>query len=264
MINSGTRPTKSDRNDFDFFKSKKVLFGAAIPSFPEYYSTDAGLWMPDQTIASPAGTPPYAAQPTGCGNFMMSDLCGDEDGKVVSPDIIDAITHASNSGGADMRTYLKAGIAAIPGHPAYFNVRPAGKIDFFDACRLAMLSTSSEKRGIAIGSPYWLQFGGIGNDGVYPMPDFDLSFASWHAWAVKGWKMVNNVQYLICKMWCGPNYGDKGFGYMSREIFNATMGVRGSAAFTIDKLLPGEKIETVGLAPFVNDIVAYVRNLFNV
>lgn len=257
-MQSGTRPTPPDRRDYDLLRTRKL---GGVTTFPESYDVDQGLWMPNQNEACLECIPSYHQQLTGCGNFMCSDLCGDEDGKIVSPDVLDAITHASARGGADMREYLKAATTAIPGHPDYFTIRSSWKIDWFDAVRLAMLSASAEKRGVAIGSPYWLRFGAVGADGIYAVPDFDLSFASWHAWAVKGWKTINGTTYLICKMWQGASYGDHGFTYMSREIFNATMSVRGSGAFVIDKLLPGEKVQTVGISAYVADIVAYIRSL---
>ena len=59
----------------------------------------------------------------------------------------------------------------------------------------------------------------------------------------------------------GETYGDKGYAYMTREIFNATMAVSGSCAFTIDALLPGEQVQTVDMN-IVDWIVSYIRNLF--
>lgn len=267
VLHSGLKPTKSDRRDYDFLRTKKLLGAAGLQrladSMPEGYFTDSGLWMPDQNEGSNLFDPPCPPMPMGCTNFTQADLCADEDSKLYNPAILEAITHANANGGTDLRTSLKAVTKAIPGHPAFFNVQAAGKIDFFDAVRLAMLSTSTERRGVSVGSPYWTGFGAIGKDGIYPTPDFDIRYASWHNWAVKGWKKIQNTSYLICKMWCGPNYGDKGFGYMTRDIFNATMNVRGSVAFTIDKLMPGEKVETVGLAPFVKNIVSYVQELWH-
>lgn len=259
---SGTRPTQPHRKDFDFLASKKLA--GAVPSFLPEYNVDAGLWQPNQNAGCDLFTPPTPPMPFGCTNYTGCDLCADQDGRLYDPMILEAVTHANENRGAEMRVALKAVTQTIPGHPAYFRVSPAGKIDAFDAVRLAMLSTSTEKRGVAIGSPFWLQWGAVKKNGVLPMPDFDLKNASWHAWAVKGWKIINGEPYLVCKMWQGREYGDNGFVYVSRPVFNATMAVWGAVAFTIDKLLPDEELQTLGISAYVREIVAYVRFLFNI
>lgn len=268
MIHSGTRPLKPDHRDFDYFKSKK--FGAIPTELPREYFVDAGFWMPNQVTGSES--PKVSPQPYGCTNFTSCDVCSDEDRVLYNPDYLEVYTHANAQGGIDVRTSLKAVLKygmqnftdkmiTLNLHPAYYNIQPSGAIDAFDSVRLAMLSASSEKRGVSIGSPFWLQWGVPGLSGILPTPDFNLEYASWHNWACKGWKTIDNVPYLICKMWCGDGYGDKGFVYMSREIFNATMAVPGSCAFTIDKKMEGEP-DTVDMG-LIDTIVSYVRRLFN-
>jgi hypothetical protein len=55
--------------------------------------------------------------------------------------------------------------------------------------------------------------------GILPIPpSFATGGLGWHNWKVAGWKTIGGAPYLICKMWAGPDYGDRGFVYMSREL----------------------------------------------
>lgn len=267
-MKSGYKKTYYSRKDYDLFKTKGVKFGAILP---DSYSVYKGLRIPNQQVPDGNFTPPVPALPYGCTSYAQCELCGNEDGVLYNPLYIESFTHSNTSGGADVRTVLdvvvKNGVQDASGninknHPAYFAIRSAGKIDAFDAARLAMLSTSTENRGVSVGSPYWLQFRAVGPNGILPSPDYNLQYASWHNWIIEGWKTIDGVPYLICQMLQGDSYGDKGFVYMSREIFNATTAVPGSVMFTIDKLMPGETIQTVDMN-IVEMIVNFIRNLFS-
>lgn len=260
-MKSGLTPSKHDRRDYDFFKTKGYKRLAGITSFPTSYSVDAGLRIPNQEAEDTNFTPPVPPMPFGCTDYGQSEILADEDGKLYNPMDIENITHANANGGGDLRVALNAVVKLHKDHPAYFNIRAAGPIDAFDAARLAMLSTAAEKRGVSVGSPFWHQWNAVGPSGILPPPDYDLAFASWHNWVVKGWNTINGTCYLTCQMLQGSGFGDHGFVYITREVFNATMAVKGSIMFTLDKALPGEKIETVG-SPFVQMIVNYVRKLF--
>jgi len=270
MFYGGLKPHTYSHRDYDFLKTKKL---GAVLSFPENYSVDANLWMPNQNLGSDLFTPPVPPMPYGCTNYSQCDLAADQDGQLYDPSYLESITHANENRGAQLRDSMQAvvdhglknqkGEIVTGNHPAYFNVRPSRQIDFFDAVRLAMLSASNEKRGVSVGSPWWLHWGRTGSDGIVPLPDFNLDFATWHNWNVKGWKTINGEPYLVGKPWAGSSFGDGGFVYISRSFFNATMSVRGSVAFTLDKLMPGESVATVDW-DIVAIIVNYVRRLFNV
>lgn len=244
-----------------------------VPAFAENYSVSSTLWIPNQETGSTAFTPPFLAMPYGCTDVANNQLCINEDGVLYNPSYTESFTHANANGGGDVRVALQAiidhGVQDTQGniitgkHPAYFNIQASGAIDSFDAVRLAMISTSTEKRAVSIGSPYWLQFGAVGPNGILPSPDYNLQFASWHNWVAEGWKTIDGVTYLVCQMLQGENYGDKGYVYMTREIFNATMAVPGTCMFTIDVLLPGEVPQTVDMN-IISWIASYVRQLFHV
>lgn len=270
-MKSGTRPIRLDRRDYDFLRTKGYAKLAGVTSFPTFYSVDAGLRVPDQNAEDPSFSPPTPPMPWGCTNYAQCEICSDEDGVLYDPSYLEAITHANANQGADLRAVLNAVVKngmrdkngnINRGHPAYFNIRSAGAIDAFDAARLAILSTSSEKRGVTVGSPFWREWQEVGDSGILARPDFDIDFASWHNWVIKGWRTIEDTCYATCQMLQGRHYGRRGFAFVTREVFNATMAVRGSAMFTIDKLMPGETIRTVGSIR-VQQIVDYVRRLFN-
>lgn len=267
-MKSGTRANSIDHRDFDYFKSRR--FQGITPTFADNYSIDAGIWVPNQEVACNLFTPIVPAYPYGCTDYAQNELCMDEDGVLYDPSYIESFTHANAQGGANVRDALKVvvkqGVRDRQGtivkgkHPAFFNIQPSWKIDWFDAIRLAMISTSTEKRGVSIGSPYWQQFGAVGPSGIFPTPDFNLDHATWHNWVVKGWKTIDGQLYIVCQMLQGSGYGDNGLAYMSRQIFNATMAVLGSVAFTIDKLMPGEDAQPIDTS-ITEWIVSLIRNL---
>lgn len=247
-LRNGTRPTRHDHRDFDFFKTKK--FGGVIPTFPDSYSTDAGLWMPDQNEANALFTPMVPPLPEGCTNYAQSDLLVDEDKKLFNPMDIENITHANANGGGDIRAALKAVTKLHPDHPTFFAVAPdiqkGGDLDWFDACRVAMILGKPEGRAVSIGSPWFPEFMNP-LDGIIQVPNWSITVPgtsiqriTWHNWAMKGWNTFNGAPYITSKPWIGPDYGLKGFSYFSRPIFNTLMNIAGTAAFTLDKLMPGE------------------------
>lgn len=258
MIKSGLRPTKKDARDYDLIKS----FGAVSPpSFPESYSVENGLWCPNQNAPEPIfGNP---ALPYGCTDYTQADLCADDDKALYNPIHMEDFTHANAKGGLDLREALDAA-RKVYSRTAYYNIKPAGSIDAFDAVRLAMYSVSTEeRRSVSVGSPWFYQFGGIKEGGIMPVPDdYNLIYATWHNWKVSGWKTINGSPYLICKSWQGATYGDNGFAYISRPLFNTLMGIRGSVAFTLTNMTP-DSVQTVDMG-FVSYLVSIIRNLLQI
>lgn len=268
----GATPTPHDKRDYDFFKTKKL--GSTYVTFPENYSTDAGLWMPDQNEGCDLFTPKVPPMPYGCTDYAQSDLMVDEDKVLYNPMDLENITHANASGGTGLRVSLNATIKLHKAeHPAYFNVQPdiqkGGWLDWFDAVRVAMVVGKQENRAVSIGSPWFPEFMGT-DKGILPEPNWALTVKgsnlpriTWHNWNVKGWKTINGQTYLIMKPWCGEDWGDGGFGYVSRKVFNRLMGISGTVAFTLDKLLEGETPQTVD-STVKQWLVAFFARLFNV
>lgn len=242
-IRSGLKKTRYSHRDYDFFKTKKLdthKLGALVPTFPDNYCTDVGLWMPDQNADG---------MPYGCTDYAQTDLIVDEDKKLYNPQDIEAITHANKNGGSDLRTSLKAVVKLHPDHPAFFAVVPdidkGGYLDWFDAVRCAMVLGKMENRAVSIGTPWFPEFMAPLEGIIRASLNWIPSLASWHNWNCKGWKTINGVTYLIAKPWIGKNYGDNGYSYFNRADFNRLMSIPGTAAFTLDKLMPGEQPQTV-------------------
>lgn len=254
MIKSGLKPIKPDRRDYDFHKS----FGSVPTTLPDNYSADANIWVPNQDLPNDSFSPPIPALPTGCTDYAQTDLCIDEDGVLLNPMLIENVTHANANGGCDLRVSLSAA-KKVFNRTGYFNIRWESPLDAFDAIRLALYSTATEKRSASVGSPFFSEWLSPVN-GLLPIPSsFSTRGATWHNYKVPGWKTINGVPYLVCKMWLGPTYGDSGYVYMSRELCNAVLNIPGSAAFTLSKVIPGQ-IQLVDLS-IVQNIVSFIRNL---
>lgn len=238
---SGLKPVKWDRRDLDLFKTKK--FGA-VTAFPEAYSTEVGMWNPSQNDGCDLFTPAVPPLFYGCTSYTGSDILTDEDKQLFNPMDIENITHANANGGTDIRTALRAVTRLHPNHPQYFTIVPdldkGGSLDWFDAIRVALIVGKTENRAVSVGTPWFSTFMNPAN-GVISMPySYNLKLIPWHNWAIKGWKTINGQAYLIGKPWIGASYGDKGFCYISRADFNLLMSISGCAAYTLDKLMPGE------------------------
>jgi hypothetical protein len=246
----GLTPLTQDHRDFDFIKTKRLA--GAVFAYPEEYSTDAKLWTPDQNEGSKLFKPPVPPMPYGCTNYTQCDLLADQDKKLYNPVELENITRANEKLGTDLRTSLKA-VVKLYGehHPAFFNVQPdkhkGGFLDWFDAVRAAMLVGAKEHRAVSVGTQWFQSFNEAKRDGILPAPSGGFM---WHNWAVKGWTVINGQTYLIGKPWAGRKFGDKGFCYVSRPLFNQLMSVPGAGAFTLDKLTDDERVQRIDLNKF--------------
>lgn len=249
MIQSGTRPTKRDGRDYSFHKT----FGS-VTQFPDNYSVDANLTMPDQNADG---------YPNGCTGYTQADNATDEDKILYKPAFTYIktllIENAPMGSGCDIRDSLKStkvfGLQAqnettdkeaeqhIRGQ--YFNVEKT--TDYFDGIRSAIWLNTKD-HGVSLGTPWYPEFEFTKTDGVMPTPNWsrDSNQLSWHNYSIKGWKTINGVTYLIVKSWQGKNFGDQGFSYLSREVVNKLLSIQGSAAFTISKAKP-EDIQSIKL-----------------
>ncbi len=261
-MKSGLKIIQKDRRDLDYFATKGFAKLAGVTTLPLQYSVDAGLRIPNQEAEDDNFTPSVPPLPFGCTDYAQSELLADEDGKLYNPMDIENITHASANGGGDIRAALKAVTKLHPDHPKYFNINPSMGMDYFDAARLAMLIAATEKRGVSVGSPFWHQWNAVGPNGILPAPDYDITEATAHNWVIKGWDTIAGATYLTAQMLQGKEFGNKGFVYVPREQFNATMAVSWATMFTLDKITNDEQIKTVG-SPIIQEIVDFIRSLFS-
>lgn len=252
MIQHGARPTYPKKKDYGFVETHKEdlerRFGA-VPSFPDSYNTDANLTMPNQNAEG---------LPFGCTDETQADLSIDATLQFKNPFDLEAVTHANALGGYDIRKSLDAA-RTLGWFSAYFNVYPH-QLDFFDSVRLAIMSGGLEKRSVSIGTPWYPKFEEVDGMGVLSAPrSFSTAGVGWHNWKICGWKLVNGEPHLIGKSWQGANYGDKGFHYASRALFNQLMAVPGSVAFTATAIKP-DTIVKVDMG-FVQWLMKYIKTL---
>lgn len=254
MIRNGTTPIVLDNRDLSFHGSFRRFGAVGVPSFAAQYSADIGKTMNDQNSDG---------FPNGCTGYTQSDNLGDEYDSIFKPSYTYEKTclmegHDTTQS-CDMRTSLKStqvyGVQRIDETTdqeaeqhrggKYFNVYDDGGLDWFDSIRSAV---AGSQKGVSCGTPWFYSWEYI-QSGILPMPTvLELSNLPpiWHNYACKGWKTINGKPYLMIKSWQGPNYGDRGWCYMSREVANVVFAIRGAAVFTQPKFTP-DQLYTVKL-----------------
>lgn len=263
-IQHGLNPKWSDKRDFDFIKSHK-LGALGAPTTYKEFSIDAGFPMMNQNSMG---------LPYGCTGMTQADLCSNEDFVVYDPaDVYDRTPPGGRDAGREIRKSLAVvcdklgGVRKYltqdkPSNPrtGYFSIRAQGMFDWFDAFYISLLSTQNEKRGISIGIPWYPEFESPLAGGILPIPIFDTAHASWHNAEIAKIKIIKGVPYLGIKSWQGPEYGDNGWCYMSRELCNVIFEIQCTEAFTVSKVVPGQT-QTVDLN-VVEQIVSFFMNLY--
>lgn len=226
-MNHGLTPIKRKKTDYSFHRT----YGGISPSvFPAEFIIDSGLTMPDQNADGL-----FEA----CTAYAQLELCTDQDGIVYNSyrDLYEktlALENAPFGAGCDIRDSLK-NVVIYYKRGAYYAVE-SSKFDWFDSIRSVILTnfqSNNVRCAVSIGTP-WFPEWRIGPSGIIPQVfTGDVSKLAWHNWAIKGWKRIDGVPYLLGKTWQGKNYGDKGWAYYPREAINAVMKVRGTGAFTV-------------------------------
>lgn len=257
-MKSGTGPQRDKLSDFGWLETHRERliqkFGSLTPQFPPTLGRPLPTLIPNQDIIDSAFTPPVPAEPSGCTNETQS-AAKRLMGGTTRPDEIEAVTQANAKGGIAIVDSLDACLPPSFLHPErlglfqqHFNVLPKNGLDYFDAARLALFDSIPEYDSLSIGSPWFAIFGATKADGILPIPDsFNTLFATWHNWAVLDWKYIVDQPYLICLSWQGPNFGDKGFHYVSRPLFNQLMDIYGSS-MRLPKNNQTEHPETISIS----------------
>lgn len=100
-----------------------------------------------------------------------------------------------------------------------------GPYDAFDNFR-AQLFQHRPDNGIAIGIPWYRSFNDADeHNGFIPEP---VGFIGWHAITVKGFRRVDGMEVLRVRSWDGKKFGNRSYGYFTRERFNQVMAVQGA------------------------------------
>lgn len=259
MIHSGVQPVRPDHRDYSY----PGTFGA-VTSFPDELNLDAfPSVFPDQNADG---------YPNGCTGYAQTSICEDEDKVQYQPAYTYDQTRLMEGTFPDpvpcaMRTSLNSTIvygvlgkdeiaheqASYHRRGAFYNVVDSPNLDAFDDVRSAIVTNN---RSVSVATPWFSEWENP-IAGVVPMPYSKP--ATYHNWKICGWKQIGGQPYLIGKSWQGANFGDHGYHYVSRAVFNKVMAMSGTGAFTVRKALPGD-YKTVKLA-MLETLISYLRML---
>lgn len=232
MLKPGIVPERYDLRDRSF---ERTLGSVSPRNLPDEYLADRTGEFPDQNADN---------YPQGCTGYTQNDLGQNELNAKFDPAYvyINTLTLANlpPHSPCQVRDSLKAvrmwglqpregGNALEYKRGAYFSV---DKVDgsYFEGVRSALWLNRLEHRTVSVGSP-WFWGTILPTGGIFPMPK-KFKWINGHNWEVVGWKTLEGKPHLICKAWVGPNWGDKGYGYMSKEIFDKLMNVSGTSIYT--------------------------------
>lgn len=264
MIKQGMSPVYPHHKDNSLLHS----FGALdfdTGSLPDSFSIYDGRTIPNQNDIDERFTPPVRPLPMGCTAETTTFMAGLEDGAQYPPDDFYFATPPGQDGaGRDIRVALST--AATRGfklpdgtigakRAPYFNCYGAGKIDDFDAARIALWINQQEKRGVSVGT-YWY-WGGTPNNtlvqnGLLVTPSFNTTMMPLHNWFIVGW---STPDVLIGIPWAGMEFGLGGLVYITRADYNRLMTQPWTGAFTQGKLAEGQQPVTIGMQAYYDHIV---------
>lgn len=270
MIRNGLIKIGPHRKDYSLLHT----LGALAPDpkgLPSDFSIYDGRDIPDQNELDERFDPPVRPLPEACTAEAQTFSAGLADKQTYLPDDFYFATPPGTDGeGRDLRVALQTAIdygfrargSSIETNRrlAYFNCYGKGPVDDYDAVKIALWISQSEKRAVSVGS-WW--YWGYPTSSILGTPSFDMSRATLHNWIVTGWVTLNGVEYLECIPWVGMKYGDGGRFYMRREVFNACMAQPWTGAFTMTKV-PTSAPVPIGWQAVIDHLVYYIRSLFNI
>ena len=257
-MKNGLKPIKRDIRDRSFHRT----FGGITPiTLPQEFTVDAGLTMPNQTADGL-----YEA----CTAYTQQELKTDLD-SLLSDKYREhyektlQLEGAPFGSGCDIRDSLKI-LIDFYGVGAYYAVE-SSKMDWFDSICSVMYTNFVQNKikcAVSIGTPWFKEWDVLDIDKTGIVPKIfngDISAPSWHNWAIKGWKVINNEPYILAKTWQGTGYGDTGWAYYPREAINAVMKINGTGAFTIAPRNP-DNVQTVKRT-MLESLIRFLQQLFN-
>lgn len=250
-------------------------FAGTIPDpegLPDRYSNYDGRAIPDQNADDarfPFLIPPL---PFGCTGEAGAFDSGIQDKADYNPQDLYLNTPPRDPySGRDIRkmlqTLIDRGPKKIDGsfgpkRLAYFNCYGSGKIDDFDAARIALWINQFERRNVIVGTWWYQEFNSAGNDGILPEPSYQMAGAQLHCHLVTGFDKTYKDEYVETIPWRGKQVGKDGLFYMPRSMYNALMRQPWTGAFTITKQPVSSPIP-VGYMAVIDHLVYMVRNLWN-
>lgn len=133
--------------------------------------------------------------------------------------------------------------------------------DYFEGLISAMLI---KQNCLSCATPWFPEFEAENPGGISDSPANwkDLARATFHDWEACGIHTLSTGERrIIAKSWQGPNYGDKGYNYFSREQINALLATSGAGCFGQAHVQPGDAVRVE--MDFIDVIISYMYMLFN-
>ena len=278
-MKSGTRPHVFDNRDRALHKTFPH-FGAISGNLPLMdYTYDAGLFMQNQEANDPRFTPNLPPIPFGCTGETSTDICSDEDRVAYDPQYTYDSTctmegHGTDQG-CDIRSSMKSltvyGLrkdgetpeqASTRKRGAYYTIDQIPGRDWFDSFRLAL---RGNKRSISCGTPWFPEwgFGRVNYTGILGVPTYTgiPGNYAWHDYKICGEKTLpDGSPALRIKSWQGPLYGDSGWVYASREVFNRAFDIYGTFAATPGHTIDPQDIQYVE-ATLYQQVIIYLNRI---
>lgn len=273
-IGGGLRPRRYiDHRNY----SLPGTFGSVLTFLTEL-NLDAGLTNPSQNEPDQRfGNPAY---PNGCTGFTTTDIATDQDKIVYDPGFTYKktllIADLPDNSGCSVQDSMKSSTvyglraqgesddaALFHRRGPYFETRPTDGLDWFDSMRSAM---QLKRNSLSVGVPWCVEFtyaqGGIVNQIPIDLPQRAKKNFNGHDVKACGWESINGRLYIRLKVWLGPNWGDHGFYWFSRDAINDLMAIKGTVVFSNAHALPGE-IRQVEIS-ILETIVSYLLRMVGV
>lgn len=263
-MNNGVLPVKKDHRAYSATRTLGAL-GALAPDLsllPESYNCDAQFRFPDQNAEG---------LPQGCTGYAQSELCQNEDGipyqarytydktlflegkKEGVPCNIEnslkttllwgVLPNSTSLNNAAINFYDSTDEeAAKHKRGGYFTIELNYGLDWYDSMKNMIWASRSWKGSVSLAAPWFPEWSGVkvNSTGIVSAPVGWMWFSGhnpvitgWTTTDTKGKLLRNGESFLIVKSWQGKLFGDNGYMYYSREIFNRLMAVGGSAAFLL-------------------------------
>lgn len=240
----GALRSKVSANDLSFHISYGTL---PTPLTTLEYNFDIGKTLPDQN---------GDGYPMACRGYTLADIAGDEDDAIYKHqhtyDALSAYEGHSISQGGDIRSAVNFGcVMGVQrldettdqeaeshrrGQP--FVIDKLMDFDWFDSFRAALRNAQSP---ISVGTIYFPEWLNTASDGILTSQfvfDGTWDTEMGHNYKICGEKTIQGQPYLIAKTWQGPNFGDRGFCYFSRETFNKAFDIYGTIGIVQPKYSP--------------------------
>lgn len=234
MRTSGVLKNKYDTRDLSF---ERTLGSVSPINLPDEYNADRTGEFPDQN---------KDGFPNGCTGYTQNDLGQNEFDKKFDPAYVYnntlSLANLPPHSPCQLRDSFKAvrlwglqpregGDALEYKRGAYFDVDKVNG-SYFEGVRSALWLNRQSHRTVSVATPWF--WSSVTKSGIMrPPKKYEWKAGTiGHNYEIVGWKKVEGEIQLIVKPWGGTQWGDGGYGYISKEIFDNLLKISGTAMYT--------------------------------